>query len=184
MRFLIYHVYNQVSSSESYDTYEDEVSTAPYLFLSQSLQISRGLVSLEQSPGSHDCSLNQHTKIQQKSEPTSTKYDQQKKHTENIRPANNTRITRKKKNIAETGCKTIFCAFFVLLTRRRGCLLILRPDCLCFYSATMQKDSKFAKMLLDNTSKGQRDLKFNWLGGCYLHCGPHLSMLFGNQGQL
>ena len=81
-------------------------------------------------------------------------------------------------------CETKFCDFSVLLMCGRGCLLILRPDCLCFYLATVQKDSKFAKMLLDNTSRGQRDSKFNWLGGCYLHCGPHLSMIFGNQGQL
>ena len=39
-------------------------------------------------------------------------------------------------------------------------------------------------MLLDNAFKKQRDSKFNWLGGGYLRCGPHLSMIFGNQGQL
>ena len=49
--------------------------------------------------------------------------------------------------------ETKFCKIFVLLTRRRGCLQFLRPDCLCFYFTTTQKDSKFAQMLLDNTKK-------------------------------
>ena len=62
----------------------------------------------------------------------------------NIRPA---KINTEPTQLAETDCKTKLCVFFVLLACRRGCLLILWPDCFWIDLA----NSKFAKILLEHT---------------------------------
>ena len=96
-----------------------------------------------------------------KKDENTKQYDPQKIHKkyENTRPVKkiqktyDPRETIPKKNLQRLPkrMRNQNFASFVFLTRRRGCLLILRPDCLCFYFATRQKDCKRAPKLLNNT---------------------------------